>query len=176
MIPSIFLNKYELIEQELKGDIYYDKIKEMDIRNMAEMAWNRGIDEAKKYKKHEIIELTKNEGIKIEVDKIHYTPGYIIFSQITSNEKKITIYMKNIENKFIPSIPDKYSLWKDENKLLNLFICHEYYHCLEYYHIGFTSDIYKVNIKFGFFILKKGLNSLNEIAAHAFVKEFYDIW
>lgn len=176
MIPSIFLNKEELINQELKNDLYYDRIKNIDLSDITSMAWNRGTNEAKKCKNQDINALLKKEGINFEINNFNFTPGYMIFSQIIVNEKKITIYMKNIEKEFIPSIPEKYFLWKARDRLINLFLCHEYYHYLEYYYIGLTSSIDKVNLKFGFINVKKQLNSLNEIAAHAFVKEFYDIW
>ncbi|AGB19339.1 hypothetical protein [Thermoanaerobacterium thermosaccharolyticum] len=176
MIPTIFLNKEELINQELKNDLYYDRIKNIDLSDMTSMAWNRGTNEAKKYKNQDINVLLKEEGINFEINNVYYTPGYMIFSQITTNEKKITVYMRNIEKEFIPSIPEKYSFWKAKDRLINLFLCHEYYHYLEYYYIGLTSNIKNVNLKFGLINIKKQLNSLNEIAAHAFVKEFYNIW
>jgi len=42
--------------------------------------------------------------------------------------------------------------------------------------LGLTSEIKKIQIKIGPFVLKRKLRALSEIAAHAFVKEFYDIW
>lgn len=176
MIPSIFLNKEELINQELKNDLYYDRIKNIDLSDITSIAWDRGTNEAKKCKNQDINVLLRKEGINFEINNVYYTPGYIIFSQIAIDEKKITIYMKNIEKEFIPSIPEEYSFLKTKDRLINLFLCHEYYHYLEYYYIGLTSNIEKVNLKFGFINIKKQLNSLNEIAAHAFVKEVYDIW
>lgn len=176
MIPSVFLEKQELIKQELKFDTYYNRIYGLKLDDVLEMAWDRGIKEAKKIKDKNIKQLISNEGIAVETDKLNFGLDYVIFSDYNSGEKKITLYKKNIENIFIPSIPDNYSIWKDYDKLIELFMCHEYFHHLESYHIGFINEIKKIEIKFGPLKLKRKLKSLSEIAAHAFVKEFYDIW
>ncbi|WP_231292634.1 hypothetical protein [Thermoanaerobacterium thermosaccharolyticum] len=61
MIPSIFLNKEELINQELKNDLYYDRIKNIDLSDITSMAWNRGTNEAKKCKNQDINALLKKK-------------------------------------------------------------------------------------------------------------------
>ncbi|ADH60289.1 conserved hypothetical protein [Thermoanaerobacter mathranii subsp. mathranii str. A3] len=176
MVPSVFLNKQQLIDQELKFDIYYNRISDLNLDDILEIAWNRGIKEAEKIKNKDIKQLIFQENILIETDEKSYNPAYTIFSDYNSKEKKITIYKKNIQNVFIPSIPDKYFFWKDNEKIVDLFLTHEYFHHLEAKYIGLTSEIKKIQIKIGPFILKRRLRALSEIAAHAFVKEFYDIW
>ncbi|ABY91733.1 MULTISPECIES: hypothetical protein [Thermoanaerobacter] len=176
MIPSVFLDKQQLISQELKFDIYYNRISELNLNDILEMAWDRGIKEAKKIKDKNIRQLIFQENILVETDEKSYNPDYAIFSDYNSGEKKITLYKKNIQNIFVPSIPDNYIFWRDYEKVVDLFLTHEYFHHLETKYIGLTSEIKKIQIKIGPFVLKRKLRALSEIAAHAFVKEFYDIW
>lgn len=176
MVPSVFLDKQQLISQELKFDIYYNRISQHNLDDILEMVWSRGIREAKRIKHKNIKQLIRGENIIVETDEKTYNLNYIIFSSYESKEKKITIYKKNIQNIFIPSIPDEYVLWRNYEKVIDLFLTHEYFHHLEANYIGVTSEIKKIQIKIGPFIVKRKLRSLSEIAAHAFVKEFYDIW
>lgn len=176
MVPSVFLDKQQLISQELKFDIYYDRISQHNLDDILEIAWSRGIREAKRIKHKNIKQLICGENIIVETDEKTHNLNYIIFSSYESKEKKITLYKKNIQNIFIPSIPDEYVLWRNHEKVIDLFLTHEYFHHLEANYIGVTSEIKKIQIKIGPFILKRRLRALSEIAAHAFVKEFYDIW
>jgi hypothetical protein len=177
MVPSVFLGKQQLIDQELKFDIYYNRIFDPNLDDKLEAAWDRGIKEAEKIKDKNIKQLICEENIIVETDERTYNPNYIIFSEYSSKEKKIVLYKKSIQKIFIPSIPDEYILWKNYEKVIDLFLTHEYFHHLEANnYIGVTSETEKIQIKIGPFILKRRLRALSEIAAHAFVKEFYDIW
>ncbi|MBM7583145.1 hypothetical protein JOD02_002022 [Caldicoprobacter guelmensis] len=177
MVPSVFLEKHELIEQELKMDLYYDRIASSSLmEELAELAWTRGIEQGKRLKGNDINELILSHGIKVEVDELMYSFKYAIFSTCAINSRTITLYKRNIQQVFIPLIPDKYSQWKDYEKAISLFLCHEYFHFLEANCIGWTSAIKKIDVRFGLIKLKRELKALSEIAAHAFVKEFYNIW
>lgn len=69
MIPSVFLDKQQLISQELKFDIYYNRISELNLNDILEMAWDRGIKEAKKIKDKNIRQLIFQENILVETDE-----------------------------------------------------------------------------------------------------------
>lgn len=177
MVLSVFLGKNELIKQELKMDLYYDKIASSSLmEELAELAWARGIEHGRRLKGNDINDLILLDGVKVEVDESMYSPKYVIFSTYTVNNKMITLYKRNIQEIFIPLIPNKYSEWKDYERARNLFLCHEYFHFLEANVIGRTSAVKKIDVRFGPIKLKRELKALNEIAAHAFVKEFYNIW
>lgn len=79
---------------------------------------------------------------------------------ITVEKKRLPFIKKNIQNIFVPSIPDNYIFWRDYEKVVDLFLTHEYFHHLETKYIGLTSEIKKIQIKIGPFVLKKKIESL----------------
>ncbi|HHW56140.1 hypothetical protein V7D15_01215 [Thermoanaerobacter thermohydrosulfuricus] len=177
MIPSVFLDKQQLIEQELKFGNYSKKVFSSDESDkVLEIVWERGIKEAKKLKTNDIINLISEENIMVEISKKNYIFNYIVFSEYNKEKNKIILYEKPIKEIFIPSIPEKFFDWCNYNKVVKLFLCHEYFHYLEINYIGLTNEKIKTYTTLGFFKVKVKLKAFSEIAAHAFVKEFYDIW
>ncbi|SHF28490.1 hypothetical protein SAMN02745195_02276 [Thermoanaerobacter uzonensis DSM 18761] len=95
MIPSVFLDKQQLIEQELKFSSYNNKMFSHNESDKAlNMVWERGIKEAKKLKINDIINLILQENIIIEISKNDYISNYIVFSEYNKEKNKI-IFMKS---------------------------------------------------------------------------------
>lgn len=186
MLPMIFLNKKDICNYELNGEILKDRICDINIDKILNQAYERGRTEAvelkkKKKKKGLKIEehislILKEEGLSVEEkDQGSFQNDYILYSECYPKLGKIILYKDSIKDKFLPGIPTNYSNFRDFNVAKYLFILHEIYHILEYNKLGLTWDLMKVKCKLGPFKINKRLRCLNEIAAHGFVREYFNI-
>jgi hypothetical protein len=160
---------------ELAQDYVYAKIDHSKDDEIFELAWQAGVKAADEFM-HEgespkdMQTLLKSKGVKIETIDTDYVVGKRrYFCEFFSGKNKIRIYQKSIQ------------LWCEKNDFsidagLNLILCHEYYHYLEWNRYGLTSRLYQVPIvKIGKLEMgKTGVAALSEIAANAFAWTLYE--
>lgn len=172
--PFPFPNK-ELAMDELLRDPVYPKLKNMDLEDLRDFAWDIGVKQAEqvkfKFNKNqldfrEIFQKQRIEIIDENIDRVIGNHRY--FSEYITKQSKIYMYLKSIEQ------------WASVNGLdfetaYNLILAHEYFHFLEYSEIGFVSTMKQIPIlKIGKLMIgKTGIKALSEIGAHAFVNSIF---
>ncbi len=160
--------------EELYRDIVFDRIPSEEIREISDLAWNKGSEAAEKiiemYPDLSIFELVEKEGLSIErIDKDNISGNLRFFSEYYSARKKIFLYTKAIKQ------------WAAVNGMTSeeaekLILAHEFYHHLECTKLGLTSKLYTVpwlqvgKLTFG----RVSVRALSEIGAHGFSLKFYE--
>lgn len=156
---------------ELEGDPVYFKIDAERVDTVFEDAWNLGAGEARKFLarhtadgKLDMVAVLREKGVRLlreDIDNIVGNRRY--FCEYFSNKNILKVYVKSV------------ALWCGANGFefeegLNVILSHEYFHYLEWHHIGQTSKRCLVPmLKLGSFSLgKTGVPALSEIAANAF--------
>jgi hypothetical protein len=188
MLPVIFLSEEDICAYELSREILKDRICEKNINMILHEAYERGRYHAEKLKKfriekglnerEHILFLLNKEGIKLEEkSRTSYQEDrdYVLYSECIPKLGKIILYKDSITGRFLPQVPPDYSKFRDFDSAKHLFILHEMYHILEYKALGMTWNLMRVKCTFGPFGTKKRLRCLNEIAAHGFVREYFNI-
>lgn len=164
-----FPNKEDSI-QELYRDVVFKKIESDKVQEIFEDAWSVGDREGELFLErdpdaaHDMLTFLKKQGVTILKKDIDYVLGnQRYFCEFMSQQNVIKIYEKSV------------ALWCKENDLeyeegLNMILCHEYFHYLEWNVIGQTSKRHQVYmVKIGpFHFGSTGVPSLSEIAANAF--------
>jgi hypothetical protein len=155
---------------ELENDYVYPKIEKAKVPEIFEAAWAAGVKAAGEFlagqdaRKTGMAALLEQQGVKIEyIEKDYVLGNRRYFCEYMSGKGLVRVYTKSV------------GLWCKSNDLeyaegLDLILCHEYYHYLEWTRHGLTSRLYQVPIlkigrwQFG----HTGIPSLSEIAANAF--------
>ena len=169
------MNKFPFLDKNdskifLENDLQINKIQEDKRDEVFELAWKYGVDNARKFLEENpdanknIIKYLENEGVQIKNYDEDYVLGkYRYFCEYFSNMKLIKVYVKSVE------------LWCKENGFdydsgLNLILCHEFFHHLEWHKIGLASRLITLPmLKIGKLeIGKTGMPALSEVAANAF--------
>lgn len=166
----------ELAAKELSYDVCYGKIAEADRAVIADQAWQKGEEAARKmWKKfggdYNFFKIAAESGLSCEkINADYVVGGRRYFSDYISGKSEIHLYTQSVAK------------WAAQNNLTqeqaeNLILSHEYYHFLEWTAIGLTSRIYEVpmlqigKLKIG----KTGIRALSEIGAHAFARTYYEL-
>lgn len=178
MKPFPFPDKENSME-ELKQDYVFPKIEPERVDEIFEDAWAVGEEQARRFlEKHDIgisgkrLDMRKvfrESGIRLQEEDIDYVLGKRrYFAEYLSGKNLMKIYTKSV------------ALWCETNGFgyeegLNVILCHEYFHYLEWNVIGMTSRRYQVPIlKIGSLkIGRTGVPSLSEIGANAFANVCY---
>lgn len=162
--------------QELQRDYVFSKIEKEKIETIFEDAWSVGVEQAQRFlEKHRaesrlnMWEILQKNGVKIVEQEMDYVLGKRrYFCEFLSGKKQLKIYKGSV------------ALWCRENDFsykegLNILLCHEYFHYLEWNEIGMVSRRHQVPIiKIGPMHLgKTGIPSLSEIGANAFAQVCY---
>lgn len=159
----------ELALNLLKRDILYSKITRTKQAELIDFAISTGRKQAGICLAGGLNsgepELYLKKYCQLEFDK--HPPQIPIYSEFEVKNNRIIIYLNEIEE-----IIQGLEITVDKKRLTNLFMLHEFFHFLEYNSIGPVSRMRKITVfKFLFLEIKRGLLSLSEIAAHAFVRE-----
>lgn len=162
--------------QELREDYVFSKIEPNEVERIFEEAWAVGEEQARRFlaghrQETRLVmrEILEDKGVTVLVQDVDYVLGKRrYFCEFLSGRNQLKIYKKSVE------------LWCEENGFgyeegLNVILCHEYFHYLEWNEIGMASRIYQVPIlKLGpLKIGKTGVPSLSEIGANAFASVCY---
>ena len=162
--------------QELLQDYVFPKIESDRIEDIFEDAWAVGEAQAHKFleeyqheEKLNMLDIFQKNGITIRWKDMDYVVGKRrYFCEYLSGRNLLKIYTQSV------------ALWCECNGFsyeegLNVILCHEYFHYLEWHKIGMTSRRYQVPIlKIGSLKLgQTGVPSLSEIAANAFASVCY---
>ncbi|MDI3548470.1 MAG: hypothetical protein PWR10_2122 [Halanaerobiales bacterium] len=164
------LSLKELATNLLKRDILYSRLTHTKQAELIDFAISIGRKQARKCLASglnpEQPELYLKKYCQLEFKK--HPPQIPIYSEFEVKNNKIILYLSEIEE-----IVQGLEITVDKKRLINLFLLHEFFHFLEYNSIGPVSRMRKITVfKFLFLEIKRGLFSLSEIAAHAFVREF----
>lgn len=175
MKPFPFPNK-ENSMQDLLKDYVFSKIEPERIDEIFEDAWAVGeeqahlfLEEQPRGQKLNMLDILRRNGISIQYKDMDYVLGnHRYFCEYLSGRNLLKIYTQSV------------ALWCESNGFscdegLNVILCHEYFHYLEWNKIGMTSRRYQVPIlKLGPLKLgKTGVPSLSEIGANAFASVCY---
>lgn len=164
---------------ELTNDLLYHKIPKDKIRFYIEESLKIGKSAAQSYKGMDIIEVCKESGIKVEfIKESKKTYGVAFRAQVEMNQKqtKIWIYEGALEDlaknsNYAGRTPISYQ------DALRIHLGHEFFHYLEYKQNRFVSEELPKIITVQVLGLKRegSINRCSEIAAHAFVKELFQL-
>jgi hypothetical protein len=161
---------------ELERDYCFHKIDKDKVNAVFEDAWKVGEDAAEKFLnglKQEtdmsMPDILKKEGFRVQYRNEDYIVGKRrYFCEYISQKNIVIVYQKSVH------------LWcesngYDDKEGLNIILCHEYFHYLEWHKIGLTSKRYLVPmLKIGQWKLgKTGISALSEIAANAFANKCF---
>ena len=164
--------------QELLGDYVFPKIQKDKIQEIFADAWNVGEEAAREFlrgkkpgEKISMGSIFQEKNVKILEKDVDYIVGKTrYFCEYFSGRDILKIYKKSV------------LLWCEKNGFssyeegLNIILCHEYFHYLEWNEIGLTSRRYEIpmlklgNLKIG----KTGIPSLSEIGANAFADKCFE--
>jgi len=162
--------------QDLLQDYVFPKIDPDKVNEIFEAAWRAGEEQAHLFlAEHQhgktliMLDILRENGITIQHKDMDYVLGNRrYFCEYLSGRNLLKIYTQSV------------SLWCESNGFsyeegLNIILCHEYFHYLEWHKIGMTSRIYQVPIlKIGPLKLgRTGVPSLSEIGANAFASVCY---
>lgn len=160
---------------ELSNDLLFHKIPQESYSYYVKGALEAGRLAAKKYLGKDIKELYKKNNMTItycEQDNIYC--GVRLRAQVSmgKTETTVSVYTKSLDefasfSSFEQAAPITYET------ALDMHLCHEFFHFLEYQEIGFVSEKLEPveTIKLPFFTRKAHINRCSEVAAHAFAKE-----
>jgi hypothetical protein len=161
---------------ELSNDLLYHKIPKAKLSYYIEEALKLGKIAAEYYQGQEIRELYKENQIEVEYIKASTkTYGVSFRAQVEMDKKhtKVMIYEGSIgelskNSGFEGRKPLTYE------KALEIHLCHEFFHYLEYTKDEFVSDKLDTieTMRLPFYTKKVHINRCSEIAAHAFTKQF----
>ena len=161
----------------LKRDYVFKKIPPEEIDGIIDRAWETGRAAAERFLKSkdgincfDFVQVFRDEGIEIIEKEEDFVSGKLrYFSDFLPKRKLLTIYSHSV------------TFWAEANGLdyedaRNCILMHEFFHYLEYYHLGFVSRQYQVPmIRIGNFTLgKTGISALSEIAADAFAGHMFE--
>lgn len=170
-----FPNKTDSM-QELLLDYVFPKIAPDQIEVIFEDAWAVGEEQGKRFlkelreeKKPVMLDILRQKGLKVQMKDIDYVLGKRrYFCEYLSGRNLLKVYIKSVEQ------------WCEKNGFsyddgLNIILCHEYFHYLEWNKIGMVSRRHQVPmLKIGPVCLgRTGIPSLSEIAANAFAGVCY---
>ncbi len=175
MKPFPFPNK-ENSMQELLQDYVFPKIDSDCAEKIFEDAWAVGEEQAHQFLQENhidgklvMLDILQKCGIMVQWIDIDYVLGKRrYFCEYLSGRNLLKIYIRSV------------ALWCESNGFsyeegLNIILCHEYFHYLEWHRIGMVSRRYQVPIiKIGSVRLgHTGIPSLSEIGANAFASVCY---
>lgn len=160
---------------ELTNDLLYHKIPKDKVYFYIEESLKIGKSAARPYKGMNIIGVCKESGIEIEyLKESKKTYGVSFRAQVEMSQKqtKIWIYEGSLadlakNSEYAGRKPISYQ------DALQIHLCHEFFHYLEYQQNRFVSQILPKITTLQVFGLKRegSINRCSEIAAHAFAKE-----
>lgn len=178
MKPFPFPDKENSME-ELRQDYVFSKIEPDRVEEIFEDAWAIGEEEACRFlerydfvsqdEKLDMRKVFRESGIVLQEEDIDYVLGKRrYFAEYLSGKNLMKIYTQSV------------ALWCEANGFgyeegLNVILCHEYFHYLEWNVIGMVSRRYQVPIlKIGSLkIGRTGVPSLSGIGANAFANICY---
>lgn len=162
--------------QELLLDYVFPKIDPGQVEAIFEDAWTVGEEQGKFFLKElqeeecpDMLQIMRRKGLKVQIKDMDYVLGKRrYFCEYLSGRNLVTIYTGSVK------------LWCEKNGFsyddgLNIILCHEYFHYLEWNKIGMVSRRHQVPmLKLGPLRLgRTGIPSLSEIAANAFAGVCY---
>jgi hypothetical protein len=160
---------------ELSNDLLYQKIPKTKLTYYIKESLNLGKIAAELYQGQDIRKLYEENQIEVEYIKASTkTYGVSFRAQVEMDKKhtKVMIYEGSIgelskNSGFQGRKPLTYE------KALQIHLCHEFFHYLEYTKEDFVSDKLDtiVTMKLPFYTKKVHINRCSEIAAHAFAKQ-----
>ena len=161
----------ELGHRIISRDLLADRLSPDQAAELVEYAINFGREQAR---------ISLNEGLIPEKPRsmiqrycrfqFCQRPASIpIYSEIQLKNDLIILYCHEIEAVFKMLSAKGYRI--DRGRLYNTFLLHEFFHFIEFNHTGLVSSKKKITVlKILFLEIKRGLLSLSEIAAHAYVR------
>lgn len=175
-MDELRLNLVDLSYKLLERDFFYTKpLSHSKKKELVDFAIEIGKEQGTKSIDEGLCKTNPQKYIKkfCCVNHLNDKPIIPIYSEMDIKRKTINIYTNEIEQT-ICDFKEEISI--DEEKLYNLFALHEFFHFLEFTRIGLVSSMKKVSMlsifKWNF---TRGLSSLSEIAAHAYVREIINI-
>ena len=161
----------ELAHQLISRDLLADRLSPVQAAELVEYAVNFGREQAR---------ISLNEGLIPEkprcmirrhcrIELCQRTASIPVYSEIQLKNDLITLYYHEIEAVFKMLSAKGYRI--DRKRLYNIFLLHEFFHFIEFNLTGPVSSKKKITVlKILFLEIKRGLLSLSEIAAHAYVR------
>ena len=160
-----FCMKY-ISSLKITKDISKDILEEM-----VDQALKIGKDISKEYVGVHIRELLKMNNIKINLAKGGVYGNKLIRARYDNEEKDITIYEDGIKDVLKKNIIDKIGIEKSSTSIEDIFLCHEFFHFLEFNRFQLLGNKFKVPIRVLGFKIQKPLYEISEISANVFAKE-----
>ncbi len=184
-IPIILLGKQEIIYRLFENELYKEHFSTDETLVLGNMAWDFGRVQAKKFNNKSIRDLIKESCITLNIidtnyesltrNKKHYS-SQIAFSDYNYLSNTITVFVRNIEKNLLPSIPIEYNNYRNLDFMVDLSICHEFFHFLEHTSLSRSYTETSIHFFYGIIKLTKRITTLSEIAAHSFVKKFKNLF
>lgn len=163
----------EASREELARDLLFDKIPIDQREQIADRAWQTGVDAARALMEAHgagsaIWDIAAASGLEVKREDKDQVAGKVrYFSEYYSGRSQIVLYNRSV------------ALWARQNAMEpkeaeELILAHEYYHFLECTQLGLTSKQYLVpTLKLGSLVLaRSGVRALSEIGAHGFARTY----
>ena len=162
---------FELGQQLISRDLLADRLSPAQATELVEYAVNFGREQAG---------ISLSEGLNPEeplrtierhcrIELWQQPAGIPVYSEIELKNDLIILYCHEIEAAFKMLAAKGYCL--DRERFNNIFLLHEFFHFIEYNLSGPVSRKKKITVfKMLFLEIRRGLLSLSEIAAHAYVR------
>ncbi len=170
-MEELLLPLLELGQQLISRDLLADRLSPVQATELVEYAVNFGREQAG---------ISLNEGLIPEkplsliqrhcrIEFCQRPAGIPVYSEIQLKNNLIILYCHEIEAVFKMFTAKGYHL--ERERLYNIFLLHEFFHFIEYNLSGPVSSRKKITVfKILFLEIKRGLLSLSEITAHAYVR------
>ena len=160
---------------ELMEERFFKWIPSKEYKYYLEESIRLGEEAGRKFKNKDLIEIMKKDQVEVRyrTEERNLNPLYQMKSQICFEKKNryLDLYMNEIKKQCnsVKRVEPEINLeW-----LKNLHIAHEFYHFLEFSQDQRTGELLKPVERKGMFRTQKVcLQSVSEIAAHSFAKEY----
>lgn len=160
--------------QELSQDLLYRKIPDSQKSSMIDLAWDTGVQAAKKIRKRypsqDAEHILFEKGVQLhEEDKDQIIGNTRYFSDYYSGRKEIFLYLQSVQK------------WADSHKITfpearDIILYHELFHHLECHEPALAAvNCYIPRIKIGKISLgRQKIHALSEVGAYGFSRTCYE--
>lgn len=145
------------------------------LEEWADRAIGIGETEAENYVNADILSLVKQAGIRIELQEGGVFGSNLLRALYDDTVKSIVIYRQGLESVLETPAAEILGIENTQEKIMEVLICHEYFHYIELSRRGLVGEGFKLPQKVLCFSVNKPVYYVSEISANAFARKVLNL-
>ncbi len=145
------------------------------LEEWASRAIQIGEEEAKNYANTDILSQVKKDHIRIELQEGGVFGNNLLRALYDDTVKSIVIYKQGLESVLETPAADILGIENSREKIMEVLVCHEYFHYIELSKRGLVGENFKLDQKVLWFQTQKPVYYVSEISANAFAQKVLNL-